>query len=53
MINELFNLLTKEEVIAHLIDLIQSIRNNHGINKTAKTLCTLNQRDKNNTDPLS
>ena len=47
-LNELFNLLTKE-AIAWLTDFMQS---NPEINKDAKNLCTLNQRDKNNVDPL-
>ena len=51
-LNELFNLLTKEEAIAQLIDLMQSIRSKLESNKAAKNLCTLNQRDKTNIDPL-
>ena len=47
MLNEVFHLLTKDEVIARLIDLMQSIINNHESNRPAKNMCTLNQRDKN------
>ena len=46
MLNELFHLLTKEEVIARLIDLMQTIGNSVESNRSSKNLCTLNQRDK-------
>ena len=52
ILNELFNLLTKEEAIAWLIDLMESIRDSHGSSRTTKNLCTLNQRDKIDIDPL-
>ena len=48
----MFHLLTKEEGIAQLIDLMQSIINNPRSNKTAKNLCALNQIDKTHIDPL-
>ena len=52
ILNELFNLLTKEESIAWLIDLMQSIRSNPERNKDAKNLWKLNKKDKTSIDPL-
>ena len=50
--NELIKLITKDESIAKIIDLMYSLKNASGEYKQDKSICSFNKKDKNDADPL-
>ena len=51
-LHELLNLIHKDNSMAQFIDLLYNIRNINDIDKQTKSICSLNQKDKNDVDPL-
>ena len=52
MSQELINLINTDNVFAKLIDLLYNIKNKSGVDKQAKSICILNQKDKIDVEPL-
>ena len=52
MSQELINLIHNGNFVAKLIDLLYDIKSKFKIDKQAKIICTLNQKDKSDVDPL-
>ena len=50
--NELIKAINKYESIAKLIDLMYSLKITYVEDKQDKSICILNQKEKNNADPL-
>ena len=49
---ELLNLIHNDKSIAQFIDLLYNIKNKPGMDKQTKNICSLNQKDKSDADPL-
>ena len=41
-----------DNFVAKLIDLLYNLKSKSGLDKQAKSICSLNQKDKNDADPL-
>ena len=52
MSQELIKLIHNDNSIAKLIDLLYNLKNKFGIDKQDKSICSLNQKDKSDDDPL-
>ena len=52
MSQELINLINTDNSITKLIDLLYNIKSKSGVDKQAKRICRLNQKVKNDADPL-
>ena len=52
MSQELINLINIDNYVAKLIDLLYNIMNKYVVEKQAKSVCNLNQKDKSDVDPL-
>ena len=50
--NKLVKQINKDEYVEKLIDLMCILKNTYGEDKQAKSICILNQKDKNDADPL-
>ena len=52
MSQELINLINTDNSVAKLIDLLYNIKNKSNVEKKDKSICSLNQKDKSDVDPL-
>ena len=52
MSQELINLINTDNFVAKLIELIYNIKSKSSVDKQAKSICSLNQNNKNDVDPL-
>ena len=51
-LHELLNLIHKDKSLVQFIDLLYNIKNKNDTDKQTKSICSLNQNNKNNVDPL-
>ena len=52
MSQELIKLIHNDNSVAKLINSLYNIKNKSGVDKQAKSICTLNKKDKSDADPL-
>ena len=52
ILHELLNLIHKDKSVAQFIDQLYNIKNKNDTDKQTKSICILNQKDKNDADPL-
>ena len=51
-LHELLNLIHKDKLVSQFIDLLYNIKIKNDTYKKTKSICSLNQKDKNDVDPL-
>ena len=51
-LHELLNLIHKDKLVAQFIEILYNIKNKNDTDKQTKSICSLNQKDKNDADPL-
>ena len=51
-VNELIRLVQDDKAVSQFIDLLYNMKNNNNTEKQTKNICILNQKDKNDSDPL-
>ena len=52
MSQELINLIKTDNSVANLINLMYNIKNKSGVDKQAKSICSLNKKDKRDANPI-
>ena len=51
-VKELIHLVHEDKVVSRFIELLYNMKHNNNIEKQTKNICSLNQKDKSDADPL-